>query len=527
VILADLFGSLPAGGWLLVILAPVLLGAGYLICLFVVHLRQQGARARIERMEAQAQEEVEQARKKAETQAREELYGLREEFERETRDARSEARQQERRLAKREDQLDRKTDLLSRKERYIENLERELSDRQKTVTQRESELKRLIDDEMSRLHQISGLNKEEATGMLLKRLEQEVEHEAAEIVARSVARAKEDAEQQAREILAIAIQRCAVEHTADSVVSTVDLPSDDMKGRIIGREGRNIRAFEKATGVDVIVDDTPGVVVVSGFDSIRRETARRAMEKLVQDGRIHPARIEEVVEKAKGELDSTIQEAGKQAALDTDVRGLHPREIEHLGRLRYRTSYGQNVLNHSIDVAHLCGIMAAELGLNIQRAKRIGLLHDIGKAVDQEMEGGHPEIGADVARRCEEPPEVVNAIAAHHEGTDPKSLYAILVQAADAVSASRPGARRETLEKYIKRLEKLEELANAFPGVETAYAIQAGREIRVIIRPDRVEENAMTKMGRDIAKEIEHELSFPGEIRVTLIRESRVVEYAR
>jgi len=509
------------------IAAVVLLGLGYGICIAVSYLQKKSARFRVDAMVRQAREEAERITKEADTKARDELYRMREEFEEETRDAKNELRQQERRLAKREDTLDHKTDLLNRKERYTENLERELAAKQKTVTDREAELAQVVEQEMSSLHQISGLNKDEATQMLLKRLEQELEHEAAEYVSRSVERTKEEADRKAKEILATAIQRCAVEHTAESVVSTIDLPNDEMKGRIIGREGRNIRAFEKATGIDVIVDDTPGVVVISGFDSVRREMARRAMEKLVQDGRIHPARIEEVVEKSKKELDESILEAGKQAALDTDVHGLHPKEIELLGRLRYRTSYGQNVLQHSIDVAHLCGIMAGELGLNIQRAKRIGLLHDIGKAVDQEVEGGHPEIGADLARRYEEPAEVVNAIAAHHEGQDPLSLYAILVQAADAVSASRPGARRETLEKYIKRLEKLEEVANSFPGVETAYAIQAGREVRVIVRPDKIDEKDMAKMGRDIAKEIEHELNYPGEIRVTLIRESRVVEYAR
>jgi len=517
-----------AGSWLFsVLFALVFLAIGLGVSVFLAIYRRHLVGRRAERLLEDARREAEQLGKEAEVKAREDLYQMRQEFEKETQDARTEVKQLSRRLAKREDNLDRKTDLLSRKERYIENLERELSGKQEKLDQREVELKKVIEEEMAALQKISGYSKEEATEILLKRLEQEVEHEAAEIISRSVNYVRETADRKAKEILSTAIQRCAVEHTAENVVSIIDLPNDEMKGRIIGREGRNIRAFEKATGVDVIVDDTPGVVVISGFDSVRREMARRGMEMLVQDGRIHPSRIEEVVGKAKEDLQESILEAGRQAALDTDVHGLHAKEVELIGRLKYRTSYGQNVLQHSIDVSHVCGVMAGELGLNIQRAKRIGLLHDIGKAVDQEMEGGHPEIGADLARRYEEPAEVINAIAAHHEGEAPSSLYAILVQAADAVSASRPGARRETLEKYIKRLQKLEEVANAFPGVETAYAIQAGREVRVIVRPDRVDEKAMAKMGRDIAKGIERELNFPGEIRVTLIRESRVVEYAR
>ncbi|HRU06269.1 MAG TPA: ribonuclease Y, partial [Candidatus Brocadiia bacterium] len=349
--------------------------------------------------------------------------------------------------------------------------------------------------------------------------------ECAKLISDRVRDAKDNAERQARKIIGAAIQRFAADHTTEMVVSSVPLPNEDMKGRIIGREGRNIRAFEKATGVDVIVDDTPGVIVVSGFDGVRREIARLSMEKLVQDGRIHPARIEEVVEQTKKEMDNLLMETGKQAAFDCGVHNLDPREVELLGRLKFRTSYGQNQLQHVIEVAHLTGIMAGELGLDVQLAKRCGLLHDLGKAMDHEMEGGHPEIGAEMAKRCGECQDVIDAIGGHHLDIPP-SIYAVLVSAADAISASRPGARRETLEKYIKRLEQLEAIANSFPGVQQAYAIQAGREVRVIVSPDKLSEEMAQKVCRDIAKQVEKDMTYPGEVRVTLIRESRYVEVA-
>jgi len=361
----------------------------------------------------------------------------------------------------------------------------------------------------------------------LDRLETQLAHEKATMIQRVTERTTEEADAMARDIVATAIQRSAAIHTQEIVVSTIAIPGDEMKGRIIGREGRNIRAFEKATGVDVIVDDTPGVIVISGFDSVRREIARRAMEKLVLDGRIHPARIEEIVAQTRKEVTEFIRETGKQTAFDCEVHNLHPKELEYLGRLYFRTSYGQNVLNHSVEVATLCGIMAAELKLDSQTAKRCGLLHDIGKAVDQEMEGSHPEIGADLARRFNEREEIINAIAGHHNDIPAISLHTVLVAAADAMSASRPGARRETLEKYIKRLEKLEEVASSFDGVQGAFAIQAGREVRVIANADRVDDAQAAAVCRDIAQQIERELTYPGEVKVTLIRETRCTEFAR
>ena len=363
--------------------------------------------------------------------------------------------------------------------------------------------------------------------MVAERLREEVESDCVEIVNREVSRAERTAQQEARRIVIDAIERCAAETTSEATVTTVELPNDDLKGRIIGREGRNIRAFERVTGVDVIVDDTPGVVVLSSFDSVRREIARRSLAKLISDGRIQPPRIEQVVSECKKEVEADINETGKQVALDTGVRGLHPKEVQLLGRLKYRTSYGQSVLQHSIEVAHLSGMLAEELGLDGQLARRAGLLHDIGKAVDHEVQGGHPEIGADLARRYNEREEVIHAIGGHHEPNIQDALYTIVVSAADAVSASRPGARRETLEKYVQRLEKLEEIARRFEGVEMAYAIQAGREVRVVVNADKVNDDLAITVCRDIAKAIEAELTYPGEVKVTLIRERRVVEYAR
>ncbi|NQT19881.1 MAG: ribonuclease Y [Planctomycetes bacterium] len=501
--------------------------AGYVLGMIAGVFRKKSARRDAGSILTDANDEADRIKKHADLAVKAEQLSLRETFEKETQEVRQELRQHERRLSKREDDLDKKADLIGKKEKYIDNTERELSVRQKHLAGKELELEKLLQEEKEQLHRVSGLSHEEAGQLLMKRIEDEMQHECDALVNKLVERAKESADRKAREIVATAVQRCAVDHSSDMVVSTIDLPNDDMKGRIIGREGRNIRAFEKATGIDVIVDDTPSVIVVSGFDSVRRETARRAMEKLIQDGRIHPARIEEIVAKARKEIDGIIEETGKQTTLDVDVPGLPPKIVNLLGRLRYRTSYGQNVLNHSTEVAFLMGTMAAELGLDIRLAKRIGLLHDIGKAMDHEVEGGHAEIGADLARKLGEKPEIVNAILAHHEAAQPETLYAVLVQVADALSASRPGARRESLEKYIKRLERLEEVAKSFGGVENAFAIQAGREVRVIVKPDRVTDKNMSRLARDIATEIEQELTYPGQITVTVLRETRAVEYAR
>ena len=500
---------------------------GFGLNALVAFLRKQSARSEAAKIIQAAEAEAQEVKRNAEVEAREELIRRREEFEEETRETRTELKLLEKRLVKREDALERKAENMAKRERYIENLERELATRQESLTAKERELNELLDTEKETLYRISGMTPQEARAQLFERIEAELDREVAALVERKVEQAREIADQKAREIISTAIQRCAVEHTTESVVSTIDLPSDEMKGRIIGREGRNIRAFEKATGVDVIVDDTPGVVVLSAFDSVRREMARQAMVELVADGRIHPSRIEEVVEKAKRRTEETLLQIGRQVLFDMNVHAKGTKLAYLLGRLKFRTSYGQNVLQHSIEVAHLCAIMAAELRLDAELAKRIGLLHDIGKAVDHELEGGHPEIGALLGKRLDEDPVVFNAIAAHHEGEPPQTIYAVLCQAADAISASRPGARRETLEKYIRRLERLEDVASSFDGVANAYAIQAGREVRVIVMSDRVDDKGAAKMARDIAREIEQELNYPGEIRVTLIRETRVVEYAR
>jgi len=507
---------------LLVLAAAAVAGAGVWL-----RRRLRQAQAEADEILARARRDAETIRKEAKVEAREEAMRAREAFEREAAKTREELRERERKAAKREDSIDAKMETLLRKERTVEAGERRIAQMQKGLQKKQAELDRLIADERRELLRISGMGPNEARAVLLERMEAEVEHEAAALIQRVTERAQETADQKAREILATAVQRLASDFTAEATVSTVDIPSDEMKGRIIGREGRNIRAFERVTGVDVIVDDTPGVIVLSSFDPVRREVARRAMVKLIADGRIQPPRIEQVVAECKKEVEQEIIETGKQVALETGVRGLHPKEIQLLGRLKFRTSYGQNVLQHSIEVSALAGMLAEELGLDGAIARRAGLLHDIGKAVDHEVEGGHPEIGADLARRYNERPEVVHAIGGHHEPNVRDMLYTVVVSAADAVSASRPGARRETLEKYIQRLEKLESLASRFEGVSSAYAIQAGREVRVVVDADKVSDEAAVKLCRDIAKAIENELTYPGEVKVTLIRERRVIEYAR
>ncbi len=475
----------------------------------------------------EAQREAERIKKEAEVAIKAELYQRRESFEKETQETRLELRQHEKRLSKREDNLERKMELLTKKERYIETFSANLSLKEKKLDEKRLELENAIEEQSKALLTITGLSKEEAEKLLLNRLEKELDIKCSELISRKITEAKENAEQTAVSIVSSAIQRCAATHTAENIVSSIELPNNEMKGRIIGREGRNIRAFEKATGIDVIVDDTPGIIVLSGFDSVRREVARQAMGKLILDGRIHPAYIEEVVKETEKEIEQIIQETGKQTCFELGIHAVHPELIRLIGRLKYRTSYGQNQLQHSIEVSTLMGIIAGELKLDVPLAKRCGLFHDIGKAVGTEMEGTHAAVGADLARRCDERPEVINAIAGHHEEAPVETVYTVLVSAADAVSAGRPGARRETLEKYIKRLEKLENIATSFTGVESAYAIQAGREIRVMVCPEKVNDKVAAKVCYDIAKEIEEQLEYPGEVIVTVIRETRFVEHAK
>jgi len=508
-------------------LTVLLIALGWVLRTVYGWWRRDSAEKRAEHIVAEAQMEAERVQKEAGVLAKEEIFRRREAFEKEIQESRLELRRWEQRLSKREDNLDGKVDVLTKKEQQVEESRRELTRKHSQVDQRQQEVARLQEQATKELQRISGLGAEEAKRLLLDKLSRKLEDERAELVRRSTEATQEEAERTARTIISTAIQRCAADHAVENVVSTVDISSDDMKGRIIGREGRNIRAFEKATGVDVIVDDTPGVVVVSGFNSIRREIARRAMEKLILDGRIHPARIEEVVKATEKEMEQVIHEAGREAALEVGVRRLNARLVSLLGRLRFRTSFGQNVLQHSIEVAMLSGIIAGELNLDVQLAKRCGFLHDIGKAADHEQEGSHPEIGADITRRFEERPEVIDAAAGHHDdGHIAGSVYTAIVAAADAISASRPGARRETLEHYIKRLERLEGIARAYPGVEKSYAIQAGRELRVIVTADKVPDNHLAKLSRDIAKDVERELTYPGDVKVTVIRETRAVEYA-
>ncbi len=441
-------------------------------------------------------------------------------MEKEVRDRRNEQQRTERRLIQKEETLDRKADAYEKKE---EQLNKRLSE----LDKKKEEISALHDEQIKELERISGLTREEAKNYILETVENDVKHEATVMIKEIESKAKLEADRRSREIVANAIQKCAVDHVAETTVSVVQLPNDEMKGRIIGREGRNIRALETLTGIDLIIDDTPEAVILSGFDPIRREIARIALEKLIVDGRVHPSRIEEMVEKAKKEVEVIIRDEGETATFDTGVNGLHPELVKLLGKLKYRTSYGQNVLKHSMEVAHLAGLIASELGVDVNLAKRAGLLHDIGKSVDHEMEGSHVSIGADLCRKYKESPIVINAVESHHGDVDPESIIAILVQAADAISAARPGARRETLESYIKRLQKLEEIADNFKGVEKSFAIQAGRELRIVIIPEDVNDEGMTLLAREIAKKIEDELEYPGQIKVNLIRETRAVEYAK
>ena len=453
-------------------------------------------------------------------EAKDEIHKSRTDLEKEVKDRRAELTKQERRLEQKEATLDKKTEAFERKE---EELSRRLADAAKTQEAAEEAHKQ----QLTTLEKISGLTQEEAKQFLLRSVEEDVRHDAAMKIKELEQQLKDEAEEKAREIIATAIQRCAADHAAETTVSVVPLPNDEMKGRIIGREGRNIRTLETVTGVDLIIDDTPEAITVSSFDPVRREIARLALEKLIADGRIHPTRIEDMVEKARKEVDRTIREEGERACYETGVHNLNPELIKILGRQKYRTSYGQNVLNHSIEVAHIAGLMAAELGVDVALAKRAGLLHDLGKSIDHEVEGSHVQLGADLARKFKENPVVINAIEAHHGDVEPKTVIAVLVQAADAVSAARPGARRENVENYIRRLEKLEELTGSYPGVDKAYAIQAGREVRIMVKPEVVTEDNMILLARDIAKKIESELEYPGQIKVNVIRETKAVEFAK
>ena len=453
-------------------------------------------------------------------EAKDEIHKSRTEYEKEVKERRSELSKQERRLQQKEESLDKKADAFERKE---EDLARKVAE----VAAAKEEAEAVKRAHLATLEQISGLTQEQAKQFLLKTVEEEVRHDTAMKIKEIEQQLKDESEEKAREILSIAIQRCAADHAAEATVSVVPLPNDEMKGRIIGREGRNIRTLETITGVDLIIDDTPEAITVSSFDPVRREVARLALEKLIGDGRIHPTRIEDMVEKARKEVDRTIREEGERACYETGVHGLNPELIKILGRQKYRTSYGQNVLNHSMEVSHIAGLMASELGVDVTLAKRAGLLHDLGKSIDHEVEGSHVQLGADLARKYKENPVVVNAIEAHHGDVEPKTVIAVLVQAADAVSAARPGARRENVENYIRRLQKLEELTGSYPGVEKAFAIQAGREVRIMVKPEEVTEDNMILLARDVAKKIEAELEYPGQIKVNVIRETKAVEYAK
>ncbi len=489
--------------------------------------RRNIAEAKVAKAEDAVKQMIDAAQKRAETikketilEAKEEVYKLKSENERENRERRNEIQRSERRLLQKEELLDKKIEA-------IEQREENAVKKQKEIEASEAEINELKAKQLKELETISGMSMDEAKDILLESVEHDARHEAALMLREIEQKTKEEADKRARNIVSLAIQRCAADHVAETTVSVVALPNDEMKGRIIGREGRNIRTLETATGVDLIIDDTPEAVILSGFDPVRREVARIALEKLIMDGRIHPGRIEEMVEKARKEVDVQIREAGEQAIFECGIHGLHHELVKLLGRLKYRTSYGQNVLKHSIEVSHLAGIMAAEIGANVTLAKREGLLHDIGKAIDHEVEGPHVQIGADVAKKYRENNQVINAIMAHHGDVEPATVEAVLVQAADAISAARPGARRETLENYIKRLEKLEEIANSFEGVDKSFAIQAGREIRIIVKPENVNDADTIIMAKEIVKRIETELEYPGQIKVNVIRETRAVEFAK
>lgn len=506
---------------LIVVVASALSAtAGYVVRKLLAEAKIASAEEAAKKLIADAIKEADSKKREAILEAKEEIHKLRTELDNEIRERRQEQQRVDKRLMQKEETLDRKLESAEKKEEILRHKEAELE-------AANQEIQKLHQQQIAELERLSGLSRDEARELLLRNIEKEARHEAAQLIKDIENETKQEAEKRAREIISRSIQRYAADHVAETTVSVVSLPNDEMKGRIIGREGRNIRSLETLTGIDLIIDDTPEAVIISGFDPVRREVARIALEKLIADGRIHPGRIEEMVNRAQKEVDAHIKEMGEQATFDTGIHGLHPELIKLLGRLNYRTSYGQNVLKHSLEVSHLAGMIAAEIGADVKLAKRAGLLHDIGKAIDHEVEGPHVTIGADIAKKYRESAAVVHAIAAHHGDIEPESVEAVLIQAADAISAARPGARRETLENYIKRLEKLEEIADSFQGVDKSYAIQAGREIRIIVKPERVDDTLASQIARDIVKRIENEMEYPGQIKVTVIRESRAVEYAR
>ena len=511
---------------ILIIIATVLISGAVGIPVGMT-IRKKTAESKISSAESEAKRLIENARRDAENikkeeifKAKEEIMKSREDLNKEIRERRGEVQQQEKRLIQKEENLEKRSESYERKEQ-------ELAKSEQALEKKKEDIQEIFNRQMQELQRISGLSKEEAKAQLLNDLEKQLNSEKAKLIREVETKAKEEANKNAKEILSYAIQKCAADHTSETTVSIVNLPNDDMKGRIIGREGRNIKALETLTGIDLIIDDTPDAVIISGFDPLRREVAKLALEKLIDDGRIHPAKIEEMVEKAKEEIEATIKAEGERATLETGVMGLNSDIVRLLGKLKYRTSYGQNVLNHSIEVSNLARIMAEELGVDSTRARRAGLLHDIGKALDHDMEGTHVELGVEVLRKYKENELVINAVEAHHGDVEPKTLEAVLVQAADAISASRPGARRETLEAYIKRLQNLEEIANSFEGVDKSFAIQAGREVRIMVKPEKVSDDDMTVLARNIAQKVEADMEYPGQIKVNLIRESRTVDYAK
>lgn len=518
--------EISVGIFVLIILVSVAVSLAVGLFIGIAH-RKRVAESAIGSAEQEATRIVNEAVAKAESakkekilEAKDEIHKQRSELERELRERRSEVQRQERRLIQKEESLDKKTENLEKKEEA-------LNSKIRSAEKKEEEIESLKRSQLEMLERISGYTKEQAKDYLLKALEEDLTHEKAVKIMEFEQKTKDESENLAREIIATAIQRCAADHSAEATVSVVALPNDEMKGRIIGREGRNIRTLETITGVDLIIDDTPEAITVSCFDPVRREIARKTLEKLIADGRVHPARIEELFEKSRKEVEHTVKQTGERAAIDAGVNGIHPELIRQLGKLKYRTSYGQNVLNHSLEVSYIAGLMASELGADVKLAKRAGLLHDIGKALDHEMEGSHIELGVEYARKYKENEQVVHAIQAHHGDVEAKTIVACLVQAADAISAARPGARRENLQNYIKRLEKLEEISNSFDGVEKSFAIQAGREVRIMVKPEAVSDDRMVLIARDIAKKIEEELEYPGQIKVNVVRESRAVDFAK
>ncbi len=505
---------------IIVVVAFISVLVGYIIRKNIGEKAIGSAEQKARNMILDAQNKSETIKKEITLEAKEEAHRMRTDAEREVKERRAEIQRSERRMIQKEESLDKKLENIEKREESITKHENEILAKKK-------ELEGFVAKQIEELEKISGLTAEEAKALLLDEIEKDVRHDASLMIKDIETKAKEEADKKAKQIITGAIQRCAADHVAESTVSVVALPNDEMKGRIIGREGRNIRAIETQTGVDLIIDDTPEAVIISGFDPVRREIARIALEKLIVDGRIHPARIEEMVEKAEKEVNAIIKEEGEQATFEVGIHNLHPELIKLLGRLKYRTSYGQNVLKHSVEVAHLAGLMAGELGLDVKLAKRAGLLHDIGKALDHEYEGTHVDIGIQVLKKYKESAAVINGMAAHHGDYEPKSMEAVLIAAADALSAARPGARRETLDAYIKRLEKLEEIANTTPGVDKSFAIQAGREIRIIAKPEEVNDESIALLAREISKKIESELEYPGQIKVNVVRETRAIDYAK